>query len=56
MANHIEVKKVGRGGYYKGFFISFWKSRYQIHNNNGEVVRRCKTLKECKERIDTQTV
>lgn len=56
MAGYFKVAEQGRGGYYNGFYIAKWKSRWQIYNSNGEVLRKCKTLKECKERIDNQTV
>lgn len=32
------------------------KGGYEIRNSNGEFLRKCRTKKECKERIDTQTV
>lgn len=41
---------------YKDFIIIRFKSGYSILNLNGECLRRCKTKKECKMRIDTQTV
>ena len=46
---------------YRDFIIVNNSSRYggqhwTIYNLNGQWLRNCKTLKECKERIDTQTV
>lgn len=29
---------------------------YTIYDKNGVFLRNCKTIKECKERIDTQTI
>lgn len=40
---------------YKGFGIVKNGSRWEIWTA-GVMVRACKTLKECKERIDNQTV
>ena len=38
--------------------FEIWKTKngYEILNCNGQFLRKCKTKKECKERIDTQTV
>ena len=30
--------------------------RWDIYNSNGQLVRYCETLKECKERINKQSV
>lgn len=47
--------------FYKGFIIENNTTRHggkqwTIYNINGEWLRNCKTLKECINRIDTQTV
>lgn len=46
---------------YKGFIIENNCTRcggkqWTIYNSNGQWLRNCKTLKECMERIDNQTV
>lgn len=41
---------------YKDFFIWGTKKGWEIRNLNGQWLRDCKTKRECKERIDTQTV
>lgn len=43
------------GIYYKGFGIIKKGNKWQIYLN-GEIIIECKTLNECKNRIDTQTV
>lgn len=40
---------------YKGFGIVKVGNKWQVWSR-GYIVRECKTLKECKERIDTQTI
>jgi hypothetical protein len=40
---------------YKGFGILKVKNGYQVYIK-GELIRTCKTLKEVKHRIDTQTI
>ena len=41
---------------YKDFTIKSVRGGYAILNLNGVALRRCKTIDECKERIDNQTV
>jgi hypothetical protein len=46
---------------YKGFIIENNTTRhggkqYSIYDSNGKWIRNCDTKKECKERIDNQTL
>ena len=41
---------------YKDFVIVKKDRGFAIENLNGQELRRCRTKKECKERIDNQTV
>lgn len=52
---------MGKIEFYKGFIIENNTTRhggkqYSIYGCDGIWLRNCKTKKECKERIDTQTV
>ena len=40
---------------YKGFAIQRVNRHYEVYLS-GNLIRICKTLKECKRRIDTQTI
>lgn len=49
--------KEGKQMTYKDFVIQKVKEGcWSIQNLNGEELRRCRTMKECIRRIDTQTV
>lgn len=41
---------------YKDFLIERRGRLWVIYNLNGQALRTCKTERECKERIDSQTV
>ena len=43
---------------YKEVEFEIWKTKsgYEVRDCNGNLLRKCKTKKECKERIDTQTI
>ena len=44
------------GKYYKGFIIKKNKNGYDVYLFDNSFIRHCKTLKEIKYRIDTQTI
>lgn len=54
-AGMVEIRTTEKA--YKDFIIRrVEKGRYHIENLNGQTLRACRSERECKNRIDTQTV
>lgn len=51
-----EIRTVGSSEAYGDFLIVKTAKGFAIQNLNGQELRVCRTKKECKNRIDTQTV